>query len=74
MYETAGAGHILDYYRRISRNLFAQVPAYGPTIGIETSAWGKSYEQTKRLSFIESFVASRPANSRDEVTDDQADQ
>ena len=69
MNETTGAGHILDYNRRTARNVFAQVPANRPTICVKTPARCKSYEQTKRLSLVESFVASRQGNSRDEVTD-----
>src|SRR5688572_33410312 len=46
----------------------------GPTIRVETSARSKSYDQTKRLSFVESFVGSSPGNSRDAVSDNQAGQ
>jgi hypothetical protein len=74
MNETTGAGHILDNNRRRARNVFTHVPANGPTVCVKTPARRKSYEQTKRLSFVESFVARRQGYSRDKVTHSQADQ
>ncbi|HEX2244256.1 MAG TPA: hypothetical protein VHK27_13610 [Gammaproteobacteria bacterium] len=74
MNEAAGAGHIVNYNRRIAGNVLPHVPANGPTVCVETPARRESDDQTKRLSFIETVVAGRPGNPRDETTDDQAGQ
>jgi hypothetical protein len=74
MNETTGAGHIINYNRRTARNVFAHMAANRPTVCVKTPARRKSYEQTKRLSFVESFVARRQGYSRDKVTHSQADQ
>src|SRR4029078_13136464 len=72
MNKPACAGHILDNNRRRARNVFAHVPANGPTVCVKTPARCKSYEHTKRLSFVESVVASRQGKARDENTHNQA--
>jgi hypothetical protein len=74
MNETTGARHILNDHGRITGNVFADVPANGPTVCVKTAAGGESYKQTKRFPFVKSFIAGCEGHSRDEATDHQADQ